>query len=266
VAGIICSPAAPITFIRTKISDRWGGATITILIYLCSISAFTAYKHVLDIKLSFFADGWLASIDEYLFIGQPWYRLRAITPRWLDWPLYSLYSQIWFIYLIGGFLVAAFVQNSKTRNVYMATLIAQAFVLDMIIRSALNSAGPVFYDRVFGGDRFSGLIEALRNSPAGPATLRIVDYLWYSYATDRTVLGTGISAMPSGHLAIVTINALLASAMSRAAGYVAWVYVAIIMYGSIYFGWHYSLDGVVSIVTVIALWRCCDRLIDNAMT
>jgi len=80
-------------------------------------------------------------------------------------------------------------------------------------------------------------------------------YLLDNYRTGAPALGTGISAMPSMHVAIATINALYLAGINRWAGIAAWTYCAIILIGSIYSGWHYSLDGYVSVIVVLAIWR-----------
>lgn len=98
-----------------------------------------------------------------------------------------------------------------------------------------SSAGPIFYDRLFDPDLFDDLTASLRSSGAGQAILRISDYLYSSYTSRQASIGTGISAMPSSHVAMVTLNALLLGNINRTAGIVAWLYVAVIMFGSVYF-------------------------------
>ena len=75
---------------------------------------------------------------------------------------------------------------------------------------------------------------------------------------DRPVLlaagGTGISAMPSLHVAIATLCALFAWRCGPRAGMLMSVYAAIIFLASIHLGWHYAIDGYVSIVSTVLLW------------
>src|SRR5690606_16080164 len=92
-------------------------------------------------------------------------------------------------------------------------------------------------------------------SDAGQSISNAVDYLLATYRGGPVTAGTGISAMPSMHLAIATLNALLFLRLSRVAGLVTLVYLATTLFGSVYLGWHYAVDGYVSIVAVILLWR-----------
>jgi membrane-associated phospholipid phosphatase len=79
-------------------------------------------------------------------------------------------------------------------------------------------------------------------------------YLYASYQTGDSAMGTGISAMPSMHLAIVTLNACMLTSLNRHVGVLAWIYVALIQLGSVYLGWHYALDGYFSIAAVGLIW------------
>jgi hypothetical protein len=57
------------------------------------------------------------------------------------------------------------------------------------------------------------------------------------------------------HLAIPTLFGMVLFASWRPAGLVAFAYVAVILAGSIYLGWHYAIDGYVSIISVGLLWK-----------
>ena len=61
--------------------------------------------------------------------------------------------------------------------------------------------------------------------------------------------------MPSIHVAAATLNALLLASLDRRLGLVGLGYAGAILFGSVYFGWHYALDGYVSILGVLAIWR-----------
>ena len=69
--------------------------------------------------------------------------------------------------------------------------------------------------------------------------------------------------MPSMHVALAVLNAIFASSLNRWAGILAWARAAAIMFGSVYFGWHYALDGYVSIAAVIIIWRIFSKPDEN---
>jgi len=255
VAGIVHAPRAPVSWIRQKLADRGIGAAIIILVLIVSATAFTTYKHEYSKLVPFFADPVLAEIDRTLHFGDPWTWLRAIVHPGLDYTFFLLYSALWFIEVLTGILVAAFLADRHARARYFASFTVSVILLSSVIRVAGSSSGPILYDRVTGGSRFAELIAELEASPAGPQVLELTNYLYTSYATDTMVLGTGISAMPSLHVAIAFLNALFFASINRVAGVIAWAYAAFIMFGSVYFGWHYAIDGYVSIAVVLLFWK-----------
>ena len=119
--------------------------------------------------------------------------------------------------------------------------------------------GPVFYDHFFGGTRFLDLRNALGSTSSGNQTLGYAVYLLDSYQSGEKVFGSGISAMPSVHVAIVVLNALLFSTVSRSLGIASWGFALLIFIGSVYTGWHYALDGYVSAIVVLIIWLSVSR-------
>jgi hypothetical protein len=47
----------------------------------------------------------------------------------------------------------------------------------------------------------------------------------------------------------------LLSRLSRVAGILGWGYLALILVGSVHLAWHYAIDGYVSILAVLLIWR-----------
>ena len=260
-AAILHRPRSPVTFIRDKLIDRGIGALCIIGVLLLSATAFTTLKHEYALHVPFFADPFLADLDRALHFGDPWRYARAVVPALLDRTFYALYSQFWFVYVVGIVLYAAFMQNRQDRERYFTSFAASAILLSSVVRLLGSSSGPVFYDRIVGGTRFADLTAALQSSNAGPDMLLLTNYLHDSYVGQSAVLGTGISAMPSFHVALTFLNALFIASRSAFAAKFAWAYAAIVMFGSVYFGWHYALDGYVSICLVLLIWWMTGRYV-----
>lgn len=255
LAALFNQPRLPLSFILGKLEARGVGATCIVIVLVISTAAFTAFKHEYSNWVPFFADRFLADLDYALHFGDPWRFAQSFFPAALSEPLYVLYAQLWFAEVVGAVLVAAFLADRYARERYLCAFATTVIVLGSVVRVAGSSYGPIFYDRMFGGARFADLINTLQSSVSGQKILGISNYLYASYATDTSVLGTGISAMPSMHVALAVLNAIFASSLNSWAGILAWAYAAVIMFGSVYFGWHYALDGYVSIAAVIVIWR-----------
>jgi membrane-associated phospholipid phosphatase len=69
----------------------------------------------------------------------------------------------------------------------------------------------------------------------------------------------GISAMPSIHLAMATLFALLAFSVRRWLGIVFIGYVLVIQIGSVILGWHYAVDGYAGILLALLIWYAVNR-------
>ena len=248
----------PLAFLRWKLRTRGAGALLILTVLVISASAFTTLKHEYSFVVPFYADAVLADMDAALHFTDPWRIARAVFPQSLDSVLFTLYSQLWFVEIAGVLVYAAFVSDRNSRERYLISFALSVILLSLLVRIAGSSAGPVFYDRMMGGDRFADLIASLKASPAGPKTLGLTDYLYASYTSQHTVLGTGISAMPSLHVALAFLNALFLSSRHRLAGRIAWAYAGIILFGSVYFGWHYALDGYISILSVLMIWTAAE--------
>jgi membrane-associated phospholipid phosphatase len=65
---------------------------------------------------------------------------------------------------------------------------------------------------------------------------------------------SGISAMPSMHVAMATLFAIAGFRRSRLLGGIFTVYALTIWVASVHLGWHYALDGVVGAAMMGALW------------
>jgi len=70
----------------------------------------------------------------------------------------------------------------------------------------------------------------------------------------RYGVGGGISAMPSMHMSIVTLFVLAGWSVSRRWGLLATAFFVVIFLGSIHLGYHYAVDGYVSMALTTVIW------------
>ena len=62
------------------------------------------------------------------------------------------------------------------------------------------------------------------------------------------------------------MNAFFVMDRSRRLGMVALCYVGLVAASSVYLGWHYAIDGYVSIAVVAILHSACKRFLSNTGT
>jgi hypothetical protein len=80
--------------------------------------------------------------------------------------------------------------------------------------------------------------------------------LLQAHATGATLpYGGGISAMPSLHVAMAVLYAAVGWRVSRLAGILLSAYVLVVRVGAVHLGWHYAVDGYVSVALAVLIWN-----------
>jgi membrane-associated phospholipid phosphatase len=220
---------------------------------------FTVVKTSIPLLTSYNWDVAFEQWDRWLHGGlAPW---RIIQPL-VGLPLVTksidvLYSS-WFYILNLIWVWQAFSQrDNRLRLQFFLTLILGWIILGNVTATLLASAGPVYYGNVTGlSDPFLPLTGYLNDANRTYPILALLaqKYLWESYVMRELVLGAGISAMPSMHVAIATLFALICWRTKRWVGALMTIYAMLIMIGSVHLGWHYAVDGYVGALGMIAVW------------
>ena len=229
---------------KTRIVSIVGGLQLVIL----GSSAFGALKAAMPKIVPFWLDPHIYRLEAEL-IGEPAWQLSAQLLGWATPFIELVYSTFVPVHVMATFAVVLLRPSSlKTRA--MVSLFAIWLLLGVFGAYVFSSAGPIFYDRVYGGDIAAGLTDTLRRAPVA---VRTADSLWVLHHLDRPAVGNGISAMPSMHIALTLWLALILNKTRASA--LGWTYLALIYVGSIHLGWHYVSDGVVSSIGVLGIWR-----------
>ena len=224
---------------------------VTLLVALAGINliAFMWMKPLLNQLVPFWADPLLANADRALFLGQdPWTLLS-----WANVPFAGvIYHPVWFFSIAIALLVAAFAPASPQRSAIIASYFVLWSLVAPVIHSLLPAAGPIFYEAMGYGPRFS---EMQHN----PETLAVSQYLWNFYSSGSFGAGNGISAMPSMHVTTsswVVIAALVLRRDLLPLAILGWLVIFTL---SIALGWHYALDGIVGAFAAFATYSLLVR-------
>ena len=206
-------------------------------------------KAMIPAYAGFWVDQPLIKIDR-LLLGQDAFDLsHAITPDWAL-PAIDLGYAAWPIVIVGAF--AAIVTAGRNLGQFALAWALTWVILGVFGATALASAGPIFgADLGFG---FHHLAQELD----GTLAMRIKNSLWHVHSTNSLRLGGGISAAPSMHCAISFL--LVFAAWKTRWQVPAVLYAAFIWFGSVYLGWHYAVDGLISLIGVAAIWPLAGRL------
>jgi hypothetical protein len=220
---------------------------------------FTSVKNALSVWWGGFPyDRIQADIDKALHFGaDPWQWLYAIAGYdWVRTLVEWNYNLLWFVLCFGAlFYVATSPGAQSIRLRYILAFMAVWIVVGNLLAGSFLSAGPAFYGLTTGDEaRFAAQLEFLaRSMPSPNSAAAYQNYLWELHAAGKTGFGSGISAFPSVHVGLITMNALFISEYSRRLGYAAFGYVTIIIASSVYLGWHYAIDGYVAVAAAIAI-------------
>lgn len=240
--------------------SRLGYAAIPILVIVAFQSTFTSFKSSIPFIQPFEYDQLFMEIDRTLHFGKhPWELLQPIFGYPIVTSIISLAYKIWAgVFYLVLFWMAFSMRDRALRMRYLLSYVLTWSLIGSLAALSLSSAGPVFYGHfVAGEDPYTPLIGYLES--AGTQyhnwSLVIRDYLWVQYNQGQLTSVSGISAMPSMHVAVAALQALLGWKVSRRAGWLLTGFCAVILIGSVHLGWHYAIDGYLSILAVIVIWK-----------
>ena len=246
--------------------DRVLGALLSGALVALAINLFGTWKLRIPQIQPFAWDARFAELDRVLHFGrQPWEWLQpvlghpAVTTS-LDFVYYT------WLPLVG--LVCAWQAWSPRREARLRFFLVFVLVwvgLGDVMATIFSSAGPPYWDELgLGANPYAGLFEYhVRVTAVHPFGTAIVqEGLWLRYSGQMPgSLYTGISAMPSVHVAMPLVYALTARATARWLGVAFGIYGLLILVGSVHLGWHYAVDGYLGIVAVLLLWWLVGALV-----
>jgi hypothetical protein len=245
--------------------ERLIGLACVFVIMPLFLSVFGSMKGAISLIQPFAWDDALSRIDRAIHFGiDPW---RIFSPllrypeavRFIDF-VYVL----WYIVAVTMTLWQAWSSNRTVRAQFLITWILVWILLGNVLATLLSSAGPCYYSLVTGNeDVFKALFMRLQDiHQSRPLyALRLQEQLWQSYTAVGGARQSLISAMPSLHVAMAALFVMVARAVNKWAYRAALVFLVLILCGSVALGWHYAIDGYISIILVIVLWHGAGRML-----
>jgi hypothetical protein len=227
------------------------------LLFAVGASLFLPLKFAIPQVLPFWLDRPLADADRFLFGSDPWVLLDRVL-GWAAVPIDWVYG-LWLPVQSLVFFTLLLERPSPAKSRAMIAYSLAWLLLGVVAALGLSSAGPLFFDRLLGGDRFALLGQTLR---ARGVSLAITesDAMWAAYANARPGLVSGISAMPSLHVAITLWMALVARSVAPRLAPLALGYFLFIWIASVQLGWHYASDGLAAGMGVLAIWAAAGAI------
>ncbi|HWA42183.1 MAG TPA: phosphatase PAP2 family protein [Hypericibacter adhaerens] len=221
--------------------------------------SFSVVKAAIPLMNPFSWDLRLEHWDRWLHGGTaPWELLQPLLGHPFVSQMINLGYNVWFFLLWFSWFWQFFTLRKPQLRMQFLLSVQLAWILvGSLLATVFSSAGPCYFGRIVGGvDPYAPLMTYLHQASES-FTLWALDTqqtLWDGYSLGQLNLGAGISAMPSMHVAIATLFALLGWQTSRRMGILLTGFLVLIMVGSVHLGWHYALDGYVSVPFALLIW------------
>ncbi|NLX12750.1 MAG: hypothetical protein GXY44_03735 [Phycisphaerales bacterium] len=220
---------------------------------------FCSYKQNVHVLKPFCWDTTFMRWDYLLHGGHhPWELLQPILGYPLITSIINACYHAWMFVLFGVTFWLGWHENRLARMQYLLCFLLMWILLGTILAIGLSSAGPCYYDRVTGDEGpFLPLMAYLEraNQEYPIWSIDVREMLWRNYETGQIERVRGITAMPSMHVASTLLLALGAWSVHRKVGAALFFFALIILIGSVHLAWHYAIDGYLSIVLVLILWK-----------
>jgi len=255
--GLIAAVAIQRVFWPSSPRPHWATLVGGTALLAIGASLFLPLKYAIPREIPFWLDQPLASSERLLFGADPWMLIDRVL-GWATVPIDCVYG-LWLPVLLGVFFAVLVSPPSTAKTRALIAFSCAWFALGVLAATLLSSAGPIFYDRLFGGGRFALLNDTLLRRGASFAIAES-DAMWRSYADGRPGLVAGMSAAPSLHVGMSFWIYLAARTLARPLATAALAYAIFVWFASVQLGWHYVTDGLLAVVGMLMIWGVAGKM------
>lgn len=219
--------------------------------------AFSQTKSMIPLFNSYDWDQTFIAWDQAIFGMDAWLFFQPVLGfPVVTWFLNLMYH-VWMLLVFPGTLVILLAKScDKVRDAYFLGFVLIWTIIGFVMAAWLASVGPCFLEPIMGDARFVPQIDYLRaaNEHYPIMVLNVQDMLLEWYRNKDYGLGRGITAMPSMHVSMSFLFYLAMREVHPVAGRIFFAFFLLIWVASVHLGYHYFVDGLVSVVATAAIW------------
>lgn len=246
--------------------ERFLAGVPILLMQISLLPFFSAIKSAIPTFHPYNWDRTFIEIDRMLFLGHdPWEVMQPFLGYAPITALLALVYTAWLAlnYVGCAWLLFARIGNDLRRRFFLCFTLSWS-VIGGFIATMLASYGPAFIGPLMGNSHYVVLRSYLRtaNQQFPVVTLNVQNYLLSHFRDNDSGLGSGISAMPSMHVAICFLFYLTARHISPRLARAFLIFFVVIWIGSVHLAYHYAIDGLLSVICVSALWWLSGRFLE----
>lgn len=251
----------PLQAVAAMLAERQWLLLLPALIFPIYLGAYTWAKVSIPFAVGYGWERVWADADHLIVGRDAWVLAHALSPPSLAPAWTFFYAIIWgFALVYSGTLISCFASRRLTATFYTAMMLSWLFG-GILLAYLLSAAGPVFAHLVDPTlqPRFAPLrAELLGLLGQDNLVMRAQRYLAAGMNAKVALNGSGVSAMPSMHIATATI-CLLAARGTR------WLLLALLFwlltfFGSVYLGYHYAVDAPAAALVAVICWKVARRI------
>jgi hypothetical protein len=230
---------------------------------------FLTFKELVLPTRGFLWDRSFAHLGRLLFGTSPWTLTHHVFGNPTGARVLDLSYRFWLPFMFGLPAVSAVIfADARLRLRILTTWTLCWILIGTIGAWYFASAGPCYFNTFIGPDpdyaellqRLSAIGKQAAAQGHPIAVLQFQPGLVEIYRARALASGGGISAMPSVHVAMASLFALVGFRINRWLGWAFVGFVMMVWMATVFFGWHYIVDGPVGVAMMFGIWKLAEAI------
>lgn len=244
---------------RQRFRESWP----ILLLSVIFMPSFSAMKSAISLFNDFTWDQSWIELDHVLHGQDPWRLLQPVFGHPLITSIISMAYHGWVLLIyVGTIYFALYIRDRALRVRYFSAYFGIWVVNGVVLATIFASVGPCFAGPLLGNEYYTEQMAYLRyaNESFPVMVLDVQQQLLEWQIKSSHGLGRGITAMPSMHVALAFLFYLAIRKVSHVLGIIFFLFLLIILVGSVHLAYHYAVDGYVSLIVTAVVWILSGRI------